>query len=395
MTIQSLKREWPLRRILCVLLSVALTGCVEEAQVLFRADGGGAPTLGVTMVAAGSAHTCALLDGALWCWGGNTRGELGIGSLINRSSPVRVDAGSNWTSVSTGENASCALKLDGSVWCWGTNSDGTLGVGNNQNQPSPVLVSLPKAARQLSLHFGSVCAVLVDDTLWCWGANAEGQLGLDDPFPGAGVNRPSPSQSAPGTFWRQVDIGQGHACGIQVDGSLWCWGRNTDGQAGLGNTAPGQFRVARKVAGSGWAQIHTTQNSTCAIKSDRTLWCWGILFDSAGQPVTRDVPTLVDASTDWEQLSINFADFCGLKSSGVLWCWGRNLEGQLGNGETINRPLPGPIGTERWSTVAVGRFHRCAITVRGELYCNGLNAEGSLGVGDEMLRASPVPLTFR
>jgi alpha-tubulin suppressor-like RCC1 family protein len=372
----------------------ACSGCVEYLQAFAPLDGGVQPTLNVTAVAASNVHSCAVWQGGLYCWGDNSYGQLGTGDLTSHPLPVPVGADSDWEQVQTGYESTCGLKRDGTVWCWGDDTDGQLGLGDVGPQTTPARVSLSFAANALALHFEHVCVLSPDGSLWCWGFNVEGQLGLNDNYPGQ--NQFSPVAVEAGTHWSSVDTGQGHTCGVQTDGSLWCWGRNTTGHLGLGASAPIQIRVPTHVGtDSNWTVARATQNSSCGLKTDDTLWCWGISYEAPiSQQVIWYVPTPVDTGTDWVGVSIETFDICGLKREGTQWCWGRNDEGELGTGDTVSvyTPLEG-AGT--FEGGAVGRFHRCALDGLGGLYCTGANESGELGVGDTAQRDVLTPVQIR
>lgn len=388
-------------------LALALTACADQQLQLFTslgADGGddagvdagtdaGRP-FGVEQVATAYQHTCAIHDGALFCWGSNSAGELGTGDVQPRKSPTPVDAGTGWAELGVGYEATCARKSDSSVWCWGDNTNGRLGQGPGGSRLVPGKVTLPTSALALSMHFQHACVVGADQSLRCWGQNTEGQLGLDDGFPGAG-DQSLPVQVSGGGQWRSVSTGQGHTCGLRTDGTLWCWGRNMPPVLGLPGGSPGQLRRPTQVGtDTDWAQVRATQSSTCALKTNGSLWCWGGSYDA---PIgTREIFGVerVGTDTDWSAVSIETFSICALKPSNALWCWGRNDEGQLGKGDTMSVYTPVRIGTGAWRSVAVGRFHHCAVDLMGGLFCTGENGDGQLGLGDNVRRNVLTPVTF-
>jgi alpha-tubulin suppressor-like RCC1 family protein len=368
---------------------VVLSGCVEGGQILFpRAlDGGGVLAARVTSMAGGYFHTCAIADGTLWCWGqnlGNAAGPM----LPDQLTPARVGTETGWVFVAAGQNSTCALRDDGSVWCWGSNNWGQLGIGSMVGQSAPQRVTLGAPARQLSHTDSHVCVILTDDSLWCWGVNYEGQLGVDSAqFPGTA--RLTPTPVLPGVGWKNVGAGQGHTCAIRLDGSLWCWGRNDTGTVGIGtagvNGGGNQVRqISRAGTDSDWVELQLTQESSCALKADHSLWCWGARFGLGHGQDT--VPTQVGTDRDWKKLTIGVWNLCGLKQSGAVWCWGLNAESDLGLGDLAEHLAPAQVGTEAWSDVMLGRFHRCVTTPAGELYCNGKNSTGQLGIGTTSAR---------
>ncbi len=379
--------------------------CLDRQQILFAApfdagaavgDGGpdaGQPTRGATDVSTGDLHACAVVSGALWCWGSNAHGELGLGVVgDDQLVPRRLGTSTSWARVSAGLTSSCALTTQGDVWCWGHNQSGEVGNGTFVAQTEPWHVALARPAKSVRVSTHS-CAVLNDDTVWCWGANQEGQLGLDEG--GLGSNQPSPVALAPGTRWRDVAPGDGHTCGIHTDGTLWCWGRNTGHQLGLGEGSPGQTRAPTRVgADSTWVNLSAHQEGACAVKANGTLWCWGGSSEAdIGQRIDA-VPIQVGADTDWSTSDSETFFTCGQKTNGAVWCWGRNLEGQLGAGTFINDFVPAPRGHATSGRASVGRFSRCVVESDTTVTCTGKNDHGQVGVGDHDDRDALVPLRF-
>jgi alpha-tubulin suppressor-like RCC1 family protein len=352
------------------------------------ADAGPNVPTGNWVVAAGQEHTCFLSGGALSCFGTAKEGRLGDGRTTgNQLRPLRVGAASDWQVVAVGEAHTCALKADGSVWCWGANGAGQLGQGDTTARSTPQQVPLPARARDVQARFAHTCAVLETGAVECWGANFEGQLGLGDNPNGPDVLAPIVLPKA--GPWRSVAPGQGHTCAIAVDGGLWCWGRNTENELGLGPGAGPQLRTPQRVgAALDWVEVVAGQSGTCGLRADRSLWCWGVWVNGVTQ---QSAPTQLGSATDWALARIDTFHLCALKLDGALWCLGRNIEGQLG----LAAPSQIDVLTQiepsaRWSALSTGRFHTCARKAAGTVWCTGANANppdgsdtaGWLGVGD-------------
>ncbi|UJR80081.1 RCC1 domain-containing protein [Sandaracinus amylolyticus] len=381
----------------CALALLMLAGCVESARVLGPDDAGTTPPEidaqvpredgrmpmpGVSDVSAGGAHSCAIVGGSLWCWGDGTEGALGTGPSGDRLVPARVGAASDWRAIEAGQGMTCGMR-ESSVWCWGTNELGQLGLGDREPRRSPAEVPLPGAPLVVRASREFVCAIIEGGELLCWGANVEGQLARADGYPGP--DGLTPQRVASELRFRDVCTGQGHGCAIATDGSLWCWGRNTESQLGLGTGVPLQLREPTRVGTEvDWAELACGMSHTCAIERDGTLWCWGA--DFAGQiGITRgsqfDVPTRIDAG--WSEIATYVFHTCGVKDDGSLWCWGRNAEGQLGVGDIDDRNRPTRVDDRTdWARVSVGWFHTCAQRTDGSVWCTGENGDGRLGVGD-------------
>jgi len=336
-------------------------------------------------VSGGDEHSCAVVDGRLYCWGAGATGGLGSGDTLNRLVPTRVGDLSEYESVGCGLGYSCAVRR-GDVSCFGSGARGQLGSGQFADSNTPVSIALPAAVDQLSVGSSHSCAILSDGRLFCWGANEEGQLGQDDPFPGAGINSASPLQIGTSTNWRQVAAGQGHTCGIQDDNSLHCWGRNSGGELGLGDGAVEQIRLPQPVGTDvNWNSLDAGQNHSCAVKQDGSLYCWGT--NSHGQQAAApsgfvNVPTLIASPSSVEEVSVDTFHTCARTTEGEVQCWGRAIEGQTGSGSTPERTLAIPATpADAWTQIAAARFHTCGVR-NGGILCTGANAYGALGVGD-------------
>ncbi len=136
----------------------------------------------VVAASAGSRHICALTDaGAVYCWGANDVGQVGDGTTTDpRPAPVRVIE-SGVIAVSAGLESTCALMSSGAVQCWGSNDRGRLGDGTDVPSTQPKATLVNAGATAIGVAAGLVgahaCARMEDGTIRCWGANSQGQLG--------------------------------------------------------------------------------------------------------------------------------------------------------------------------------------------------------------------------
>ncbi len=343
-------------------------------------------------VGAGEAHSCAIdLAGAAWCWGRNAEGQLGLGTTEPSMVPSFVPGTSDLLAATAGGRFSCAVDRAGDATCWGKNSEGQLGAGMiSAFEDSPGRVGDPTAAwRLVDAGENHACGIDDEGGLSCWGRNADGQLGVD------GIPRsPAPVavDSSSGKLWRDAAAGTKHSCAIDWDGELWCWGTNGDGQLGTGDTAsrdaPTQVGTERS-----WIHVAAGASHTCAIDSGGDLWCWGDNRDGElgigdkADPVTS--PRAVVANHGWQRLALGDRFSCGIADNRTLWCWGRNDHGQLGAGSG-SQTIPQQVGSiGDWAAIAAGRQHACAIRSLGALHCWGSNREGQLGLDDLEDRDAP------
>ena len=197
----------------------------------FRVMYAGSP-LNVTALAAGNAHTCAVrTDGAAFCWGYNSVGQIGDGfsGVPPRTTPVPV-VSSNvaFTKLAAGTDHTCATSTAGAVYCWGSNSSGQLGTGVAGSASSPALVA-GLTTLKISAAASRTCAIRSSDkALLCWGSNNSGELGDGTTTP---RSSPTPVQTIKGV--KDVAVGQSHTCAVDGDDWVWCWGRNSAGQLGV------------------------------------------------------------------------------------------------------------------------------------------------------------------
>jgi len=219
------------------------------------------------------------------CQGQNYVGQLGTGDTTVHLSPVQAGTATNWASVSVGYSSACATRTDRTLWCWGSNLYGQLGLGNYTDQHSPVQVGTAANWATVSAQVAATaCATRTDRTLWCWGDNTFGELGT-----GNTTSELSPVQAGTATSWGSVSAGNGaNTCATRSDGTLWCWGANGGGELGTGSTTPVPSPIQVGTATS-WAGVARGLQFGCAARTDHTLWCWGSNFyGQLGQGDTTD-----------------------------------------------------------------------------------------------------------
>jgi alpha-tubulin suppressor-like RCC1 family protein len=208
-------------------------------------------------VSAGEAFSCALAGDHVYCWGTNLGGQLGRpGTQTGELNPQEVVTDANLlspldgvTAIASGGKHSCALR-QGTVHCWGTNDAGQLGVPSATTAQRPTAAAVAGIANVTSIGVAEQvsCAVRADKTVWCWGADLTSL-----PAGGAIVSSPTPTQiKGPGGAGVLGDVeavapGLRHACARKVDGTVWCWGKNDRGQLGDGTKVDSPFPV--KVVG--------------------------------------------------------------------------------------------------------------------------------------------------
>ena len=369
-----------------------------------------------TAVSVGMVSACALVNGAVECWGTNDNGELGNNSTMKSLAPVQVTGITGGaTAVSVGWAYACAV-VNGSVECWGTN-------GFGQSLVPAAVMGLSTGVTAVSVQTNpngnatSACAV-VNGAVECWGDNSSGQLG----------NNSTTSSAVPVSVSTltsgvtAVSMGVGAACAIKTGGSVWCWGGSygmvpvrvpgfppggssnggTGGRAGAGGSgAAGNAGAAGSGGASGPSPASVVSVgllNTCAVTADGNAWCW------TGSSSRSQVPTLTgdvaSVSAGGEGIGYSGEQYldCAVTTTGGAWCWGNNnAHGELGNGSTASSPVPTPVSTLTSSVTALstgigpGGNSACAVTADGNVWCWGSNGYGLLGNGTSA-SASVVPV---
>ena len=345
-------------------------------------------TLEATQIAMGNAHVCAVTtQGGVKCWGTNSNGALGDGTTVDRHVPVDVvGLGSGVVSVSASWYQTCALTTLGGVKCWGDNQVGQLGNGTTTDSLVPVDVyGLDSGVAQLSVGGSHVCVVTTAGAAKCWGNGGHGRIG-----DGFQTNRSRPvNVSGMSSGVSKISAGQYHTCAITTAGALKCWGRNSDGELGIGSTT--NVFTPANVSGlsTGTTSAVSAGNfSSCAITVGGGLKCWGKINTTNVPANVSGLSSGVSAVT----LSPGGGHVCALTADGQVKCFGANQQGQVGSGttgtssglKTVAGLLPSATG------VAAGAQSTCALLSTGGVKCWGDNLYGQLGNGSTIDSLSPV-----
>ncbi|MCE2892870.1 MAG: T9SS type A sorting domain-containing protein [Flammeovirgaceae bacterium] len=330
-------------------------------------------------VSAGIDHTIAIKpDGTLWGWGFNGAGQLGDGTTIEKSVPVKIGNDSNWKIISAGGNSSLAIKKDGTLWAWGDNFWGQLGDGSFGNKRFiPVRIGTDNNWESVSEGRAFTLAIKTDGTLWAWGNNLFGQLG----------NQASaafvPTRVGTSSDWKAVSAGGNHTIAIKVDGSLWAWGYNYNGQLGNG-TSTDRITPNKIGTDTNWQSIAVGNSFSIGIRTDGTLWAWG--SNDLGQLGNgsfdnKNVPTRVGLGADWKTISAGYNNFVATKTNGSLWACGWII-GKFGFGAANTNTIPTQIGLDtNWQLNSSGEKHSFAFKTDGTLWAWGEGTWGKIGDG--------------
>ncbi len=346
-------------------------------------------TRGVETVSAGGAHACAIVNGAIVCWGANGSGQLGNGTNTTSAVPVlAVPSGAQ--AVTTGSNHTCAL-VNGGAACWGLNSSGQLGNNSTVNSAAPFPVpGLTSNVQALAAGMAHTCAV-TDGAVWCWGENADGQLG-NNSLTGSLVPVPVPGLTSGVTA---IAVGNDHTCAI-LNGGVWCWGLNANGQAGNDTTTNGLVPVQVTGLSSGAQVIAAGGLETCALV-DGGVRCWGaynVSVASFNFTFSNLEPTQIAGLVSGVAgVAAGGGESCAIVS-GSAQCWGSNASGQLGDNSTTDSATPVVAAgvTDGTVAIAAGARHACAVA-NGAVLCWGDNSNGQLGSNSGTGSSCPIQVS--
>lgn len=287
-------------------------------------------------------HTCGIsADRQIYCWGSNVYGELGDGTTEFRNIPTKM-SNDTWSKIAAGTMHTCAIKEDRELYCWGDNRYGSLGDGTTVSRTIPTKIARTDSWLEVATGGAYTCAINNENQLYCWGANNGGKLG-----DGTILDKFIPTKIGDDT-WASVTTGSGHTCAIKTDNSLYCWGYNFSGQLGDGSSGElSDKNIPIKIGEASWSAITAGAVHTCGITIDGTLYCWGRnATGNLGDGTTNDknIPTRI-GHEKWSEIKTGGGTYgwhtCGRKvESGKLYCWGSNGFGQLGNGTKIDKYIP-------------------------------------------------------
>ena len=352
-------------------------------------------------------HTCAILaNDSLSCWGNNANGRLGIGNTINQNTPQHVNFGSGVKVQSLAKGSSlsthsCAILDTGALYCWGYNAVGQLGIGNSVDQTTPQFVNLGagRTALQVTTGYTHSCAILDGGSVSCWGANTYDQLGIESSI----AKSELPVNVDLGSGRTAIDIASAHihTCALLDDGTVKCWGYNHYGQMGLGNTTNTidppltiPLDSNRLVSSIGIGKHHT-----CITFDNGSMSCTGRNnYRQLGVGNVGDIDSFqyINSLNDYSiKSSLGSYESCTLLVNGEIQCWGRNNAGQIGDGTQIQRNFPTNVNLPAGNyaaALAVGGSNSCAYLDTGSTVCWGANGHGQLGLGDNSNRNTPTEI---
>jgi alpha-tubulin suppressor-like RCC1 family protein len=362
---------------------------------------------------------CAIdASGAPWCWGRNNVGQLGDGTLTNRSTPVRVVRPTGgfghalrFTQIATGYNTTCALAESQQAYCWGSNFSGQVGDGTKVARSVPTLVQGGLQFTSVTVGNSQSCGLTASGAAYCWGLGRDGILGTGDT-----VSTTTPRAVTGGLTFASISASFFGTCGVTAAGAAYCWGQNPYGNLGVSSVNAKYFSPTAVTGGLAFTQFHIAVINSCGVAGG-AAYCWGREYNAGGlgqgAPTTATLwtPTAVTGGLSFAEVHPStgnniFSSTCGLTTTGAAYCWGPNDYGQLGsstalpscsfNNGTTTYTFPcsaTPVavsGGRTYSVLRTGREAACAVS-GSTLYCWGRNDQGQLGVAPAGATTYPTP----
>ena len=364
-----------------------------------------------SVLATGNSHTCAILEnGSAMCWGLDNYGQLGDGgdatNLIKPTTFVSIDGGQTVAQIYARQLRTCIILDDNSASCWGFNEDGQAGDDSTNTYKSPsVKVEFPqgKGVKSMGMGLKHTCAILEDDTLTCWGLDSHGALGngdsdTSDKYTPQTITTPSDRKVV------KVEPGATHTCILLDDGGVMCWGRDNTGQLGNGDTSDTIHTPSSNVElpeDRAATDLSVGDHHSCALLDNGSVTCWGLNnFGQLGDNTTtnRLIPVYAHLPTGSQAVSVSVGPHssCAILENSSVYCWGHNNYGRLGIGVTGGiYQLPMFVeGATDVVDLSLDYDHTCALSENGSISCWGRSKYGPLGIGPSGDINTPQPVDY-
>ncbi|HEY1640475.1 MAG TPA: hypothetical protein VGG35_07300 [Streptosporangiaceae bacterium] len=335
---------------------------------------------------------------AVVAWGDNDTGSLGNGTTTSSSTPVyvRLPASQRFTALRSGAFG-LAVSASGRLYAWGANASGQLGDGTTTDRLKPERISLPAGVRLRTARAGGefALALTTGGKMLAWGFNADGQLGT-----GSTVNHHKPAwvKLPKGVKITAISAGYNNSLALTSTGRVLSWGAGHDGQLGdgtaTGRQVPGYVKLPKHTK---ITSIAAGNGNGYAVTSTGRLLAWGFnVYGELGDgtatdrltPVFTRLPKGVKVSAAVAGVLHTLALTRGHK----VLAWGNNSNGQLGTGSVVSHRKPVwvrlPAGT-KVSALAAGQLFSMALTTGHHILTWGQNNHGQLGDGTTTERHLP------
>ncbi|WZY79692.1 ultraviolet-B receptor UVR8 [Brassica napus] len=359
------------------------------------------PPRKVLIISAGASHSVALLSGEVVCsWGRGEDGQLGHGDAEDRSSPTQLSALDEHQIVSVTCGADHTVAYSQSrleVYSWGWGDFGRLGHGNSSDlfTPLPIKALHGVMIKQIACGDSHCLAVTMDGEVQSWGRNQNGQLGLGNTEDSL---VPQKIQAFEGIRIKMVAAGAEHTAAVTEDGDLYGWGWGRYGNLGLGDR--NDRLVPERVTSAGGEKMSMVAcgwRHTISVSYSGALYTYGwSKYGQLGHGDLEDhlVPHKLEAlgNSVISQISGGWRHTMALTSDGKLYGWGWNKFGQVGVGNNLDQCSPVQVrfpDDQKVVQVSCGWRHTLAVTERNNVFAWGRGTNGQLGIGESLDRNSP------
>lgn len=285
----------------------------------------------------------------------------------------------------------CGVTSDSAGFCWNS-SDFDQGNGGRTSGRGPIGIASLEKFRLITGGEAFACGLATTGTAYCWGLG--GRLG------DGGSSASSVPVAVSGAMsFTTLSSGHSHTCGLTTNGDAYCWGRNVFGALGVGTNDSYILVPTLVTGGLKFLSVSAGVYVTCGLAVDSTAYCWGFNYRGqlgTGDSANRPAPTPVSGGLKFRSLVTASEHSCGIATTGDAYCWGSNHYGELGTGDSTGSPVPVAVaGGVTFTSISPGGDHgwndiTCSLTAGGTAYCWGYGADGTLGNG--VTANSPVPV---
>ena len=275
--------------------------------------------------------------------------------------------------VSAGTDHTLAIDTEGNLWTWGVYTYVQSGTNNvRKTTETPIQIKTDIKFKEISAGYNHSLAIDINGNLWAWGNNSEGQLGDGTTKP-----RETPIQIKSDIIFESIATGYYCSRAIDAEGNLWSWGDN--------GREPTQIETDTK-----FKMVSSTYKHSLAIDTEGNLWSWGDNSDyqlGDGTTTNSSTPKQIDSDTTFKSVAAGWDHSLAIDIEGNLWDWGYNHCGQLGyDGGTnyrVSKPKKIDVGT-KLKSISAGYFFSLAIDEENDLYVWGSNQYGRLGLSKDI-----------
>lgn len=344
-------------------------------------------------------------SGTVYSWGLDHSGQLGQGTeIVERSVPTPINGlPAGVTQVSAGREHALAVDGQGAVWAWGSNRHGKLGLGSAGPEgftsvPMQIEHDEWDAIAITQVAAGNRHSLALDENgdVWAWGGNFNGELGNGTSGVSHGVDEPF-KVSLPDSAIH-VAAGDRHSVAVLADGSVYSWGSRSDGAMGdsgaSGSTGNQTVPIAADLEKNNVVAVAAGHSVTIALHEDGSVSAWGNrnYLARTGLPIVQAAPMPIPDLNDIVHVDVSNTHALAWSETGALYTWGGyNDFGELGDGSYT--PSTQPVLVASNASFAAAGVNFTVAVLKDMIYTVGSDRKGQLGVGHLFGSSRPIPIT--